>query len=154
MVRQTEGQMEEVLRRAREEEAVERDRRSSEGPRKKRVSELESPVLRLNRRGVQRRVSPLTVILLLFGLATISVLYIGHIITVNHLAVDADNLQAEYDKLVQSGDQLRAEIDRKSARERIVGIATTQLDMRPPNGQARWITVDGTFSPETPEVDE
>lgn len=155
VVRHSDGQLEEVLRRARAEETVERDRGFAEGPRPKRVSELESPVLRINRRAVQRRISPFTVVLLLFCLATISVLYIGHIITLNHLAVHADTLQAEYDQLVRAGDQLRAEIDRKSARERIVRIATMQLDLHLPLGHARWITVDGGIpSSEQRQVNE
>lgn len=144
IVRHADGNIEAVLQRARAEEAVERERGNApgEGLRTRRVAEIESPVLRLNRRAVRRKVSTFTMILLLFGVATISVIYIGHIITMNHLAVDAANLQDQYESLVREGGRVRAEIDRKSARERIVGIATSELGLRLPNGQAQWITID------------
>ena len=137
--------LEAVLQRARDEEAAERDRdRSRQGriPRTTRVADLESPVLRVNKRVTRRKVSTFSVIVLLFAAASAIVLYIGHIIALNHLAVEADRLRTEYDELLQTRGKLQAEIDRKSARERIVRIATTRLNLRLPTGQARWITVE------------
>jgi len=144
--RYTSDSVETVLQRAREEESAERARASGTSGgrsiRATRVADLESPVLRVNKRVKRRKISTFSVILMLFGAAAVIVLYIGHIITMNHLAVDAGNLQEEYEVLLRDGGKLKAEIDRKSARERIVRIATAQLNLRLPNGQARWITVD------------
>jgi hypothetical protein len=143
--------IEAVLERARQEEAAART--PIPGPRLKtakatKISDLDSPVLRVNRKAERRKYSTFNMILLLFGVATATVIYIGHIITVNRLAIDADRLTGEYDELIRIRTQLQAEIDRKSSRERIVGIATSQLGLRPPTGQANWIVLDETLLPE------
>jgi hypothetical protein len=146
------GDLEAVLERARQDEATART--APPAPkgrivRETKVSELDSPVLRVNRKAERRKYSTFNMILLLFGAATAIVMYIGHIIAVNRLAVDADRLAGEYLDLQRLKAQLQAEIDRKSGRERIVGIATSRLGMRPPTGQANWIEVnEGGDEPE------
>jgi len=145
------GDIEAVLERARQEEAAARTpppRARGRIVKEAKVSELDSPVLRVNRKAEHRKYSAFNMILLLFGVATAIVIYIGHIITVNRLAIDADRLAGEYNDLLRIRGQLQAEIDRKSARERIVGIATRQLDLHPPTGQANWIVVDESLLPE------
>lgn len=145
------GDIEAVLERARQEEAAARTpapRLRGRIAKETKVSELDSPVLRVNRKAEHRKYSAFNMILLLFGVATAIVIYIGHIITVNRLAIDADRLAGEYNDLLRFRAQLQAEIDRKSARERIVSIATMRLDLRPPTGQANWIVVDESLLPE------
>jgi cell division protein FtsL len=107
-----------------------------------RVADLDSPVLRVNRRAERRKFSTFNMMLLLFGVATAIVIYIGHIINVNHLAIEADKLAQQYDDLLRTRAKLQAEIDSKSGRERIVSLATRQLGLKPLTGQARWIVVE------------
>jgi len=143
--------IEAVLERAREEEAAARTVGTTQRgrfARDKRVADLDSPVLRVNRKAERRKFSTFNIILLLFGIATAIVVYIGHIISVNHLAIDADKLAQQYDGLLRTRAKLQAEIDRRSGRERIVGIASTRLGLQPPTGQAHWIVVDGSNLPE------
>ena len=145
------GDIETVLERARQEEAAARTpppKPQGRVVKETRVSELDSPVLRVNRKAEHRKYSAFNMILVLFGLATAIVIYIGHIIAVNRLAIEADRLAGEYDDLTRMRAQLQAEIDRKSGRERIVGIATSRLGLHPPTGQANWIVVDEALLPE------
>ena len=137
--------IETVLERAREEEAT--ARASGTTPRGRfggdaRVADLDSPVLRVNRRAEKRKFSTFNMILLLLGIAAAIVVYIGHIISVNHLAIDAGKLDQQYSDLLRKRATLQAEIDRKSGRERIVNIASTRLGLQPPTGQAHWIVVE------------
>ncbi len=144
--------IEAVLERAREEEAAARTTPTttrSRFARDTRVADLDSPVLRVNRKVERRKFSTFNVILFLFGAATAIVVYIGHIISVNHLAIEADKLAQQYDGLLRDRAKLQAEIDRKSGRERIVGIASTRLGLQPPTGQAHWIVMDeSSLSPD------
>jgi hypothetical protein len=144
------GDIETVLERARAEEAEARTpppRQHRKFNREARVSQLDSPVLRVNRKVERRKYSAFNMILVLFGAATAIVVYIGHIIAVNRLAIDADRLAGELDELLRIRAQLQAEIDRKSARERIVSMASKHLGLHPPRGQANWIIVDESLLP-------
>jgi hypothetical protein len=142
---QTGRDIEVVLERAREEEAV---ARAVEKPprvritRETKVADLDSPVLRVNRRAERRKYSTFNMMLLLFGVATAIVIYIGHIISVNHLAIEADKLAQQYDDLLLTRAKLQAEIDNKSGRERIVNLASGKLGLKPLTGQAQWIVVE------------
>src|SRR5262245_59679789 len=101
-----------VLERAREEEA---SARSVEKPprfrvtKESRVADLDSPVLRVNRRAERRKYSTFNMMLVLFACATAIVIYIGHIISVNHLAVEVDKLSQHYDDLLRTRAKLQAE---------------------------------------------
>ena len=141
----SEADIEAVLERARdEEEAARATAKIPRGriARETRVADLDSPVLRVNRKVEKRKYSTFNMILVLFGIATAIVIYIGHIISVNHLAIDADKLAQRHDELLRTRAKLLAEIDRKSGRERIVNIASTRLGLQPPTGQSRWIVVE------------
>jgi cell division protein FtsL len=86
--------------------------------------------VRTNRRAVRRRRSTFSLILILFAAGAAIVLYISNILAVNRLAHEVNGLQTRYDKLVQANQVLKAEIDRKSALDRVGGIATEQLGLR------------------------
>lgn len=97
---------------------------------------------RPNKKGVRRKYSIFNSILLLFGAAVGIILYIGNFVAVNQLAMDVNQLQTEYEKIMNSNAALRAEINRKSGWERIGIIATEQLGLRYPKVQATWFTID------------
>ena len=98
--------------------------------------------LRSNRKAVRRTVSTFNIIILLFGIGGAIVLYINNIITINRLSGEVHELQVRFDALVNSNAALRAEVNRKSAWERISVIASEQLGLRPAKHQPAWFTVD------------
>ncbi len=83
-----------------------------------------------NRRGIQRRVSTFNILLVLFGFAVGIVLYVNSIIVVNQLALEVSQLQTAYAKKMNENAELQAEVNRKSARERIGPMAIEQLGLQ------------------------
>ena len=98
--------------------------------------------MRPNKQAVSRRVSTFNVILLLFAAAVSVVLYIGNFLAVNQLAADVNRLETRYQEIVNANAALRAELNRKSALERIGTIATEQLGLRLPKEQPIWFEPD------------
>lgn len=99
-------------------------------------------VVRPNKKGVDRKVSTFSIIVLLFGFGFAIVSYIGNIIAVNGLAAEVNQLQAQYDKLVNGNAVLKAEINRKSGWERIGKIAGEQVGLRYLKEQPTLFNVD------------
>jgi cell division protein FtsL len=82
--------------------------------------------------------------LIIGGLLLVSlliVLYIWNKISVNRLAVEVNDLQAQYDKALNVNETLRAEINKKSGLER-VGKTASQLHLVPPREQPVWFEID------------
>ncbi len=104
--------------------------------------EVAGYALRPNKRGVKRKSSTFNIILILFCCGVTIVLYINNILTVNQLAFDVNKLQTKYDKIVNTNGTLRAEVNRKSALERIGPIVTDELKMRYPQEQPTTFDVD------------
>jgi cell division protein FtsL len=98
--------------------------------------------IRQNKRGTHRKISTFNIILLLFGCGIASILYISNIITVNQLALETSQLQTKLDKIANTNALMRADINRKSGRERIGKIATEQLGLKYPKEQQTWLEVD------------
>jgi cell division protein FtsL len=98
--------------------------------------------IRQNKRGTRRKISTFNIILLLFGFGVASVFYISNIIAVNQLAVETGQLQTRLDKIENTNALLRAEVTRKSGRERIGKIATEQLGLKYPKEQPTWFEID------------
>jgi cell division protein FtsB len=99
-------------------------------------------VPRHNRKAVKRKFSTFSIIVVLFGIAVLSVLYINHIIVVNHLAVEVNELRVRYDRLMNAQALLQADINRKSSWERIGRIATEELGLKYPKEQPVRLTLD------------
>lgn len=135
----------ELLRRAKmpEREPDPRPRRdnryvySGEPPR---VQTAEAP--KQNKKVVKRRVSTFNSILFLFGGGIAIVLYVNHIITIGRLAAEVGQLQARYEQVQNTNAALKAEVNRKSAWERIGKTATEQLGLTFPKEQPVLLTVD------------
>ncbi len=103
----------------------------------------EGPVLpRQNRKPLRRRVSTFNTIMILFGGGILIVLYVHNIITINRLAAEVGQLQARYEAIQNTNASLRAEVNRKSAWERIGKTATEQLGLTFPTEQPLKVTID------------
>ncbi len=90
------------------------------------------PPARSNRRVIRRRISTTNVMLVIFAVGVAIVLYVNNIITVNRLAHDVNELQQTYDRLRSSNAALQADVNRKSAMERIGDVASKDLGLRHP----------------------
>jgi len=91
-----------------------------------------APPARSNRRVIRRRISTTNVMLAILAVGLAIVLYVNNIITVNRLARDVNELQQSYDRLRSSNAALQAEVNRKSAMERIGDVASRELGLRHP----------------------
>jgi cell division protein FtsB len=101
-----------------------------------------SYAVRSNKRGIRRKFSTFNIILLLFGFGGGCVLYISNIIAINRLSSEINQLQARYAQIVNANTELRSDVSRKSGWERISGIASEQLGLRPAKTPPVWFTID------------
>ena len=97
---------------------------------------------RSNRPLKRRKRSPFNTIATLVAVSMLIVFYVWNKITVDRLAVEVNELQAQYQKTMNANDLLRAEINKKSTLERI-GRMATQLGLTYPREQPVWFEVDG-----------
>lgn len=97
---------------------------------------------RANRRVVRRRISTSNMMLAIFAVGIAIVLYINNIITVNRLAHDVNELQQAYDRLRSTNAALQAEVNRKSAMERIGEVASKDLGLRHPAEKPEEFPID------------
>jgi cell division protein FtsB len=98
--------------------------------------------LRKNVRGVRRRVSTFTVLLILFAFGGASVLYVSNLIAMNRLSGEVNRLRKQYDSLDNVNSFLRSEISKKSTWERISTTAVEKLGLRPAQAPPVWFDVD------------
>ncbi len=98
--------------------------------------------LRPNRRGVRRKSSTFNTILLLFAVGGAIVFYVNNILTINRLASEVGQLEAEYQKIEGINGSLRADVGTKSALEHISTAAHDQLGLRSSQTQQVWFTID------------
>jgi len=91
---------------------------------------LNNPAEIVSRKNSQRKqISIFNVILLLFIIATGTVIYIGNVIAIDTLAVEINALKNEYEKIFNSNAVLKATADRLSSSDRIGQIASQKLQM-------------------------
>ena len=144
MSKTTADDVEELLHRARVEPP-----RKQEGPGKENryVYNGNTPLgsagyaIRPNKKGARRKASTFNIIIGLFACGLAIILYVSNIIAVNQLAFEVGQLQAKYDKVVNSNAVLSAEINRKSGWERIARLATP-MGLKYPTEQATRFDVD------------
>ena len=79
---------------------------------------------------------------MVFGYGITIVLYVGNIIYVNRLASEVSQLQSRYVKIANTNTILQAEVDRKSARERIGKLASKMLGLKYPQEQPTRFEID------------
>jgi cell division protein FtsL len=97
---------------------------------------------RSNRPVKRRKRSPFNMVATVVAVSLLIVFYVWNKITVDRLAVEVGELQAQYQKSVSANDLLRAEINKKSTLERI-GKMAAQLGLTYPKEQPAWFEVDG-----------
>lgn len=98
--------------------------------------------LRGRKRRGKKRLSIFNVLLTLAAGSTIVLLYIYNTIRVGELLREIGDLDVEARKLTSTNEVLRAEINRKSALERIGTIAQTELRLHNPQQQPIWFSLD------------
>jgi cell division protein FtsB len=81
------------------------------------------------RPAARKRRSTFNVVTFLFCLAIAIVLYISNILAVNKLVVDVNQLQTRYNSVLNRNSLLRAELSKKTTRDRIVQIAEKELGL-------------------------
>ena len=96
-----------------------------------------------NRPVKRRRRSPFNIIFLLFAASILIVFYVWNKISVNRLAVEVSDLQTQYQKIINTNEIIKAEINKKSSLERIERISVGQLNLTYPKEQPIWLDVDG-----------
>lgn len=106
------------------------------------VENTHAPASPKNRKTSRRKISPFNVIVILFGVAVISVLYISNILAVGRLVIQIDQLQKQHQQMTNDQELLKAQINRLSALDRVQQLAQDQLGLRSPKQIPMWIAVD------------
>ena len=110
------------------------------------------PSSQKNRKPSRRKISPFNVIVILFGVAVVSVLYISNILAVGRLVVQIDQLQKQHQQLTNDQELLKAQINRLSTLDRVQQIAQNQLGLHAPKQIPMWIAVDPERAQQIEEV--
>lgn len=95
-----------------------------------------------NKKQHRRKVSPFTVILILFGIAVASVLYIGNILAVGRLMTQNNQFQIKHRQILNAQELLKVQINRLSSLERIQKIARDDLGLQNSKQLPVWIEID------------
>jgi cell division protein FtsL len=95
-----------------------------------------------NRRSTKRTFSPFNIILLLLGVAIVSVLYISNVLAVGQLLRQIDGLERMHRRLQNDHELLHAQINRLSSLERVSAEAQANLGLRTPSQAPVWLTAD------------
>jgi cell division protein FtsL len=98
--------------------------------------------MRPNRPVRRKQRSPFGPMFVLMIVSVLVVFYIWNKITVNRLTREVNDLQNQYQKLVNANESLKAEITQKSSQSRIEKIAVGQLKMMAPKEQVVWFEID------------
>lgn len=94
--------------------------------------------------GEPRKRSTFNIVAALFLAALVSVAYISNILAVNQLTVEVNRLQQQYEKIENANKVLQAEINRKSAWERIGNVAMQQLGMVYPKERPEQLEIEAS----------
>jgi cell division protein FtsL len=95
-----------------------------------------------NRKITGRRRSTFNVLLTLVIAGVGIVYYVNNIIVVNRLAYDISRLEARHDSLTHANGLLRAEVSKKSSRDRIGTIAAKELQLENASEPATYFHID------------
>ena len=95
-----------------------------------------------NRAVKRRKRSHFNLVFVIFTVSLLIVFYIWNKITVDRLVVEMNDLQNQYQKITNSSEILRAEINKKSSLERISKLAIEQLGLMHPKEQPVWLAIN------------
>jgi cell division protein FtsL len=108
--------------------------------------------LALNKKPHRRKVSPFTIILILFSTAVASVLYIGNILAVGRLMMQNNQLQIKHQQILNGQELLKVQINRLSSLERVQQVARDQLGLQNSKQLPVWIEIDPEHVNQVEEV--
>jgi cell division protein FtsL len=100
--------------------------------------------MRPNRPVRRKQRSPFGPMFVLMIISILVVFYIWNKIAVNRLAREVNDLQNQYQKIVNVNEGLKVDSTQKASRSRIEKIAMGQLKMIVPKEPAVWFEVDQT----------
>jgi cell division protein FtsL len=98
--------------------------------------------MRPNRPVRRKQRSPFGPMFVLMIISTLVVFYIWNKIAVNRLAKEVNDLQNQYQKIVNVNESLKVDSTQQASRSRIEKIAMGQLKMIVPKEPAVWFEVD------------
>jgi cell division protein FtsB len=98
--------------------------------------------LRPNRKAIRRKVSTFNIILLLFGIGGAIVFSISNIIAINQLSLEVEQSRQTLKRITNTNNALRSDVDGKSAPDKLMPIAASQLGLHPPLRPAVWFSID------------
>lgn len=90
----------------------------------------------------RKKLSTFTIIVFLFGFAVALVLYISNIIAVNGLMKEINQLDQEYEKIRNSNEVLRADLNKRTGLEQIGSVAIDRLGLSNPSEPPRWLSIN------------
>jgi hypothetical protein len=97
---------------------------------------------RKNVRGVSRKFSTSTILLIVFGVGAASVLYISNLVAINRLSDEVNQLRKQHETIVNANLIIQQQINSKSTWEKISSAAAEKLAMRPAQAPPTWFDVD------------
>lgn len=97
---------------------------------------------RKNVRGISRKISTSTLLLVMFGVGGASVLYISNLVAINRLSDEVNQLRKHYEDIVNANLIIQQQINSKSTWEKINSAAAEKLAMRPAQAPPAWFDVD------------
>ncbi len=106
----------------------------------------------VRKRQSKRRLSVLNLLFILGLGSTIVLLYVYNAVRVGELLREIGDLESRSQKLLNTNQVLRAEINRKSTLERIGDIAHNELGLISPRRQPVWFSLDSTLARRAAEV--
>jgi cell division protein FtsL len=98
--------------------------------------------LAVNKKPRRQKVSPFTIVLILFCISVASVLYIGNILAIGRLMTENNRLQIKHRQIQNAQELLKVQINRLSSLERIQQIARDQLGLQNSKQLPVWIEID------------
>lgn len=91
---------------------------------------------------VRRKVSPFSVVLVLFAAAVVIVLYISNIIAVGQLMGEINSLETQHRRILMEQEILKAQINKLASLERIQELAEKDLGLSTPKEPPVWLNLD------------
>jgi len=100
----------------------------------------------------KRNISPFFIILVLLGVAIISVFYIGNILAVGQLMAQINQLQIKHRRILNEQELLKSHINRLAGLERIQRLAFEKIGLQNSKQLPLWIEIDPERINEVEEI--
>ncbi len=100
----------------------------------------------------KKKISPFSIVMVLFSVAIAIVLYIGNILVIGRLLNQINQMQIKHRQIVNQQELLRTQIIKLSSLERIQQLARDRLGMQKSSQLPVWIEVDPDRIEEVEEI--